>query len=419
MVAPMMVRHALPVVGLLALVGVGVAGVMGEAEAGNTVHPRTPVLWPDAPCIQTIDRSVSSSFAFSYAIAREDTLLTIDELDDSRTHQFFAFCRQWPAGSPPPNYVSLADLQRAIDNGNELDASKLDDPEATLETSPAWAGCWTRVTADDARRPITFEAAAEPVVWDASTVATGTWVVAGYTWEPPYNLWRRAPWVVRVVEGSETAEQLQPAAALGETPELLNEDEPTALPLCVAADASASVRLGWAPSDEQPPQWREAEAIPSEGATMLALPFAAPPEAWGLTLVLRARVEGAGGAYSTHPLGSLVVIKPGGPDPSGSDDASEATDDAAETTAGASEGTDTGSSTGAGAGASASDSPGACACSSTHARGSAGGLALALLALLGLRRRHHTPSRARSIAVARGSVACSGIAVPCLPRKLP
>lgn len=411
-----MVRRALPLVGLLALAGVGVAGVMGEAEAGNSVHPRTPVLWPAAPCIQTLDRSVSSSFAFAYAIALEDTLLTIDELDDSRTHQFFAFCRQWPSGSPPPNYVTLADLQRAVDNGNELDASKLDDPEATLETSPTWAGCWTRVTADDARRPITFEAAAEPVVWDASTVATGTWVIAGYTWEPPYNLWRRAPWVVRVVAGSETAEQLQPAAALGETPELLTEDEPTELPLCVAADAGASVRLGWAPSHEQPPQWREAEAIPSEGATLLALPFAAPPEAWGLTLVLRARVEGAGGEYSTHPLASLVVIKPGGPDPSdesGGDDASEAT-------AGASEGTDSAGSTGESSeseGASASASPGACACTSTDSRGTAGGLALALLALV--RRRHHTSTAARSIAVARGTVACSDIAVPSLPRKLP
>jgi MYXO-CTERM domain-containing protein len=380
MVAQM--RRALPFAGLLAL---ALAGV-GEAEAGNSVHPRTPVLWPDAPCIHTIDRSASSSFAFAYAIPHEDTQLTIDELDDSRTHPFFAFCRQWPAGSPPPNYVTLADLQRAIDKGNELDATKLDDPEATLETSPTWAGCWTRVTADDARRPITFAAAAEPVVWDASTVATGTWAIAGYTWEPPYNLWRRAPWVVRVIEGSETAEQLQPAAALGDAPELLSEDEPTALPLCLAADAGASVRLAWASSDEQPPQWHEGEAIPSEGGTMLALPFAAPPEAWGLTLILRARVEAAGGEYSSYPLGSLVVIKPGGPDPSdesGSDTGESTAGESDESSSeGASEATLGESSEGA---PPAADSGAACACTSTRAP--AGASALGLLVLVALRRR--------------------------------
>ncbi len=297
------------------------------SAAGNAEHPRTPVLWPDAPCIQTVDRSVDPLFEFAYAIPFEDTNLSFDEFEDSRTHQFIGFCRQWPAGRPPPRYVSVYDLERAIAAGFEEHVS-LDDPEATLETSVAWAGCWTRITADDQRRPITYAAAAEPIVWDTSGVAAGTWMVAGYTWEPQFNLWSRAPWVLRVVEQAEQAEQdppVQAAASLADTADTLYFDESLELELCVDAGAGATVELEWSSTKLDPPQWSPVASVALEagGGQTLSLPFAPPEPSWGAMILLRARVEPLDApAYAAHALAPLIVFAPASDDDDGGADES-------------------------------------------------------------------------------------------------
>jgi MYXO-CTERM domain-containing protein len=351
----------------------------GPAHAGNSVHPRTPVLWPEAPCIASVDRSSNPVFEFGYAIPNEDTKLSEDELEDSRTHQFIGFCRQWPAGTSPPAYVSVADLQRAIDNEQEPDTTLLGDPEATLETSVEWADCWTRITPDDARRPITFAAAAEPVAWDTSSIEAGTWVIAGYTWEPPYNLWRRAPWVVRVFDDAGDPE-LQPAVTVGPTPELLYEDELLELELCVAADPDATVAIAWTTSEDEPPNWHEGEPSAVGAASELSLPFMAPPEAWGYTLLLRARVESASGEYASYPLAPIIVAKPGGvEDGSDSDDSADSGE------------TETGESGDAGTDETgpvqAESSDDACNCSTDPTHGNLAMLAFGLLVLFSIRRR--------------------------------
>lgn len=364
-------------------------GLVAPAHAGNTVHPRTPVLWPDAPCIVAVDRASDPLLEFGYAIPVEDTKLSEDELEDSRTHQFIGFCRQWPAGTSPPAYVSVADLQRAIDNEAERDTSKLDDPEATLETSLEWADCWTRITPDDQRRPITFASAAEPVVWDTSEVAAGTWVIGGYTWEPPYNLWRRAPWVVRVFDDDSDPALLQPAVTVGPTPELLWEDELLAVDLCVAADPSATLRIAWATTEDALPQWHEGEPTPIADASELSIPFMAPPEAWGLTLLLRARVEGAMGSdYASYPLAPIIVIKPGGVE-DGGDDGDDASDGGESSSSDTGESGDAGTETETGetgqVRADASDD--ACNCSTDPARGNLVGFLFGLPVLISIRRR--------------------------------
>ncbi|NVB42052.1 hypothetical protein G6O69_29780 [Pseudenhygromyxa sp. WMMC2535] len=288
-----------------------------SAHAGNTEHPRTPVLWPEAPCIQTVDRSVDPTLSFTYEIPAEDTSLSVDELEDCRTHQFIALCRQYVAGSAPPSYISVADLQRSVDAGFEA-AERLDDPEATLETSVAWAGCWQRVTADDARRAISFEAAAEPVDWDTSSIPAGTWMLAGYTWEPPYNLWRRAPWVVRVLDSSEDL-PTQTAATLGETPQVLWSDETLSLPVCVHGPQNAVLSLQWRTSKGEV-EWTEAHSasLESEGEQLLELEFAAPAPSWGLTVQLRAVVthpnEDPELDYEAHALSAVVTIASEGED---------------------------------------------------------------------------------------------------------
>ncbi len=375
--------------------GLVLVGLAAPVFAGNTVHPRTPVLWPDAPCIAAVDRTSDPMFEFGYSIPFEDTNLTIDEFDDSRTHQFIGFCRQWPAGTSPPQYISVDDLQRSIAAGAELDATKLEDPEATLETSVAWADCWTRITADDQRRPITFAAAAEPVVWDTSGVAPGTWVIAGYTWEPPYNLWRRAPWVVRVFDDDSDPALMQPALTIGSTPEVLVEDQEIDLDLCVAADPQATVRIAWATTEDAVPQWQEGEPTPIADLDPLSVAFAAPPEAWGLTLLLRARIEnGLGSDYAAYPLTPIIVIKPsagdsgesgGSDESSGSDGSTESAD--ADTTD-ESETSDAGNQDAGSAG---------CQCAADSTRVPPLASLLALLGMIPLRRRKSIARTSRHV----------------------
>ena len=292
------------------------------AEASNIEHPRTPVLWPEAPCIQDAQLAPGAVFEFDYIIPYEDTQVSEDELEDSRTHQFLAFCRQWPAGEPPPPYISVADLQRAIDAGIEQDSELLDEPEATLETSLEWADCWTRVTADDARRAITEDAAAEPVSWSLEGVAAGTWMLAGYTWEPPFNMWSRAPGVVRVLDPNAQG-PTRPAAAVALTPEGLELDSSLTIPVCVAAEPAAVLHFEWAVARDETRVWTgSSEQVVGEAA-QIEVEFPSDPEYQGATLLLRARVEGSDASYISHGLILLNVYAP----PLGGDDEGEAGDE--------------------------------------------------------------------------------------------
>ncbi len=359
------------------------------ARAGNTEHPRTPVQWPDAPCIQTVDRSVDPLFEFTYAIPHEDTQLSIDEFEDSRTHQFVGFCRQWPAGRPPPRYITTYDLERAIAAGFE-EVVDVDDPESTLETSEVWADCWTRITADDERRPITFEAAAEPIVWNTSELAAGTWVIAGYTWEPQYNLWSRAPWVLRVVDGN-PPDPVQAAASMADTADTLYFDESLDVELCLDVEAGSTVTLEWVGSKMDPFVWAEVASseIAGAGAQTLNLSFVPPMPSWGETVLLRANVEQlAGPGYTTHALAPVIVFKP--PDDPGGD-----TGDTGET--GETETGDTGNDSTAADSGSAHTS-----CSLDPARGNLPAVFL-VLAFAHRRRRTSTlaPKKRRCSTIAR------------------
>jgi len=292
------------------------AGLASPALAGNTMHKRTPVLWPEAPCIQEVTLEPGAEFVFDYDIPFEDTMLSVDELDDSRRHQFVAFCRQWPGDQRPPNYISVADLERSIDAGLEQ-PDRLDDPEATLETSAAWAGCWTRITADADRRPITEAAAAAPVVWSLDGVAPGTWVVAGYTWEPNINLWRRAPWVVRVVEEPAQA-PVEPAATLDALPEGIYPGDTLPISGCVEAVLGSSARLEWSFA-EDPPAWTSVAELELDDAPALAFEFSPPEGTLGQTLFIRALVESpvSGPSYAAHAPGQMYIYTGGDGDGDG------------------------------------------------------------------------------------------------------
>jgi hypothetical protein len=360
-----------------------------SAEAGNTEHPRTPVLWPESPCIATLVRADDPEFAFAYTIPFEDTLLSFDEFEDSRTHQFLGFCRQWPAGHPPPRYVSVADLERSVAAGFEQ-ATALAEPESTLETSAAWAGCWTRITTDDGRRAITYAAAEEPVVWDTAGLEPGTWVVAGYTWEPPYNLWSRAPWALRIVDEDPQVDPtpLAAAAVVADTDDGLYFDASVDVEVCVDAELGSTVTLEWTAAKDPTWVWSPVAelALTRAGEQLVSLPFAPPEPSWGATVLLRARVEQPiGPADVGHAPGSVVVFKPA--DPGAGEDTGEDTGDGEAEAEGTGDGeTETGSSSDAGSDTETS----AGRCSVTGSRGTLPACWFAL-ALVGLRIRRARP----------------------------
>jgi hypothetical protein len=170
------------------LLGLATAWIVpGAAEASNGLHPRTPVQWNDTVCMELVDRTADPVYLLDYDIPFEDTEVTTDEVADSRTHQFFALCRQYHAQEYLPNWITWADLDAAA-------AKKLVDPGAfddldVFETSPVWADCWSRITEDDARRPITNAMADMDVPWDTSALPAGTYIIEGYTHEPAFNMW--------------------------------------------------------------------------------------------------------------------------------------------------------------------------------------------------------------------------------------
>ena len=341
-----------------------------SANAGNTVHPRTPVQWPTAACIQTVDRSADPLFEFSYTIPAEDLNVTADELDDSRRHQFVAFCRHWERETGLPSYLSSRDLQRVIDAGLQPADPELDE---VLEEDAAWPdACWVRITPDDARRPISFATASEPVVWDTTSVEAGVYRIAGYTWEPPLNIWSAAPWAVRVVDGPD--DDIGPAVVIGPLPVGVPHDEPLSVELCIDAVMGSRVELSWA-LKEPNPRFDVLTSTEFDG-TAVELALVPPEESWGESILLAVTIEDPTGArYTAHAPRELIVYAPLPSMPAGST-GSDAEDDLD---------TDTDDTTGA---AEQADDPVTAEGCVTDPHGRASELAgLGLLALGGLLRR--------------------------------
>jgi hypothetical protein len=273
------------------------------ARAGNEAHPRTPVLWPDSPCSTVVDRSEQTTLELAYAIPFEDTMLGPDELPDSRTHQFFALCRQRDPGELLPSWITRDDVERAGALGI-VDAASI-GPEQVLDEAPAWAGCFVRVTADDARRPITFAAAAEPVAWQLADAARGVYEIAGYTFEPPFNLWRARPGFVKILDDPSDPAQDLPAAAIAST-DAIWQGRGT-LELCVDAIPPITAVVEWAPFAPQLDYQRlDERTIAAPGTIALELEGPALDEA--VEAVLRVRiVDTLGREFVAHQATTLVL----------------------------------------------------------------------------------------------------------------
>lgn len=292
-----------------AAAGCCVLATPDAARAGNAEHPRTPVEWENVGCMEIVDRSVAADYTFAYAVPFEDTDLTPDEVADSRTHQFFAVCRQLAPHESLPSWISTDDVAAAMANYDELDAPPAED---ILEAAAAWNGCWYRITGDDARRSITEAAAADPVTWDTAAVQAGVYVLWGYTYEPVFNLWApRAGGVVRILDGEDSAE-LGPAAAVTSGEQAICVGDSVVVEGCVDATAGTTMTASFAvggPGDVDPVWTPFAENIDVEGDTF-SLSWAAPEAASGETMMVRVEFTDPNGATYVAYQHELDIVLP-------------------------------------------------------------------------------------------------------------
>lgn len=385
----------------LMLTGVGAPLL---AHAGNGVHPRTPVEWPESACMTVVDRTVDSKLVLSYTIPYEDTEVTADEVEDSRRHQFLGFCRGHSRQEPLPVWLTNVDVQAAaakmlIDPANV-------DPEDVFETSAEWKDCWFRITGDDQRRPITFAAAMEPVVWDTSMLPVGAYVIAGYTWEPPFNIWSERSGVVKVIDDPDPS-MSPPALALTNGEEIKFGNEVLTLTGCLDAMDGSTVSGYWSLTTGDGLDWQMfASDVPVSGDS-IELDFMPPPESFGEQIAMKVEIVDPMDRRFTAHLGTLATILPpasetgGCPDTGGnfigdpSCDSSGTSDAPTTSSPGSSSGPD-GSSGAVGSSGAGSDSTGpgqapgkdgGCACTGADTGGAPVALLLGLGLLLPRRRR--------------------------------
>lgn len=277
------------------------------AAAGNGLHPRTPVDWSGAPCMTIIDRSQSASFPLVYSIPYEDTEVTPDEVDDSRTHQFFAFCRDHDLEDILPSWITELDLADADAHGLG-DADSVDAELEVLENAPEWAGCWVRINDDAERRPITFESAAAPVPWDVSALPAGAWTVEGYTYEPWGNEWWPHPGVFKIIDDPDPAAS-GPAAALSFAEQTVEYGSQATISGCLDAMDGTVITASWALSGfGSEPQWNvfvDQMAMPSGS---FELPFEPPLETISSTVLIKIDVEDPMGRVWTAHGGRYIAV---------------------------------------------------------------------------------------------------------------
>ncbi len=286
-----------------AAVGVCVLSFASAASAGNGPEPRTPIDWTGAPCMTIVDRSVSATVHLDYGIPMEDVEVTDDEVEDSRTLQFFGFCRALDPQTYLPRWITLADVERARDIGI---APETVNAQNVMETNTDWVDCWHRINADDDRRPITYAAAEEGILWDTTGLAVGTYVVEGYTWEPPLNIWSSRPGVIKVVDDPDPALS-PPAVGITNTKEIIDQSESVTIGGCASSEDGSWLTAAWGvPAGEV--TWNtfiEHEPVLGES---FAIEFDPPPELAGESVMIRVEITDPSGRSDTHYMRDLVYI---------------------------------------------------------------------------------------------------------------
>jgi hypothetical protein len=293
--------HSFPGLVIASLLAIGVAAAPSSGRAcddghGHGEHPRTPVEWTvddQAPaCMTLVDRSIDPVVHLQYEVPFDDVCYTPTVTND-RTHDFVAFCRDHAPLDFLPRWMTTADAVEAEPIYGPI------EPDDVLETNAAWADCWWRLD-DVGRRPITAEQASQGVDWDTSDLAPGSYVIAGYTYEPAFNLWWPHDGAFKVHDGDPAA--VGPAVALVQTKIIRYRDELGELEGCVDAIDGAELVLSWAVADYDA-QWEELSTIDVPGAAFSAS-FPMLEVWWGQAINLRVEV--------VDPMGrsSVAYLKP-------------------------------------------------------------------------------------------------------------
>lgn len=303
--------HSRWMVGGLAVCAFGAAT---DAAASNMTHPRTPVLWENTECMQTHDRSADPVYQLVYDIPNEDTEVTIDEVDDSRRHQFFALCRQENSQVHLPRWITQEDVDAAAAK-NLIDPLAVGDEEI-FETATYWEGCWHRINDDVDRRPITNAMASQPVPWDTTGIDEGTYVIWGYTWEPAFNIWvQRQGAIVKVHDGGDPRD-IGPGAAITTPEQNIYKNDVVDLEGCVDAREGSTMTAYYATTEgASDPDWEPAwtpfaEDVAVEGDSF-SIEFAPPEEVAGGAVLIHVRVtDDEDRQYEAH-MRDLIHVLPG------------------------------------------------------------------------------------------------------------
>lgn len=288
----------------------------GSALAANANKPRIPVVWSPAPCMQVVDRSTTPTLQLDYLVPEEDLgPRTPDEVGDSRTHQFFAFARAdfgtVASSDKLTRWITQADVERTALVDPMVIPGEI-GPEDVLETTGRFtAADWLRITADDARVPISDAQAAMGVQWDLGGVAPGSYVIWGYTFEPLLNVWSQRPGLVKVIDGAQQADAAGPSIALLVETLQIVAGQAHRVSGCADVPAGTTVTLEWGSVvGAAEPAWQvllEDEPIESGELT---LDFTPPLSAGGESVVkLRATVtDPQGKQYVAYSPGAYAVL---------------------------------------------------------------------------------------------------------------
>ena len=271
-------------------------------------------------CLTVVDRGATPVLRLEYGFPVEDTCAGTYP---APAHQFIALCRPPAPDEALPQWITSADVAAA--RALQIPLFPI-SPHDILADSPAWTGCWTRVTADADRLPLTCEVALAGVDWDVSALAPGAHVIAGYTYQAPLHRWSPRWGVFKIADAD--PDDAPPVAALAQREAFVYADQQIDLAVCVSAMPGATLRIEYAIHTDAPTWLPLAELAVTD--TIVSTPWTPPPAVHGEDVRLRVRVDDPLGRQGTleapELLHVLAVPSPTSSDNGGDDGADEAGD---------------------------------------------------------------------------------------------